>query len=154
MKKSDLVKIIKEAVREEVRAVLKEELGQTKKASTPSEFSNMMEHAEGLFGNKKTEKQFTKDPLLNEVLNETANGEWPTMGGKTLNSSHAMGGKAGLASLMGMDSMDNTFGGKPSVQQMLPDDKKHVEVPEEVGKALTRDYRSLMKAIDNKRKNK
>jgi hypothetical protein len=158
MKKSDLVKIIKEAVREEVRAVLKEELGQAKSPSTPNEFSNMMEHAEGLFGKKQSKKQFVKDPVLNEVLNETANSpgaeEWPTMGGKTLQSKHAKAGKPGLASLMGMESMDQAFGSKPSIQQMLPDDKKHVEVPEEIGKALTRDYSTLMKAMDKKRASK
>ena len=150
MKKSDLVKIIKEAVREEVRAVLKEEFG--KKTSTKEEFSSMMTHAQKLFKKPKTTNQrFTKDPVLNEVLNTTAN-EWPSMGGKTLGANDARGGKSGLAAAMGMGSMDQTFGGKPSVQEMIPDDKKHVEVPEEVGKALTRDYSDLMKAINKKKK--
>lgn len=153
MKKSDFVKIIKEAVREEMRAVLKEVSGN--KQSTVNEFTNVMSHAEDLFKPKKKVKKqkFTENQALNDVLNETANQEsWPTMGGKTLSANSAVGGKAGLAAAMGLGSMDQTFGGKPSVQQMLPDDKKHVEVPEEVGKALTRDYSELMKAINKKKK--
>tara|TARA_R100001129_G_scaffold100276_1_gene68591 strand:+ start:1092 stop:1550 length:459 start_codon:yes stop_codon:yes gene_type:complete len=152
MKKSDLVKIIREAVRAEVKAVLKEEFG--KKTSTNEEFSSMMSHADNLFNGNKSKQSFTKNPVLNDVLNETANEAWPTMGGKTLNANHAQGGKAGLAAMMGMQAPDQMFGGKPTAQQMAPDDRKHVEVPEEVGKALTRDYSKLMKAIDKKRQNK
>tara|TARA_R110001583_G_scaffold3293_28_gene21359 strand:- start:1151 stop:1603 length:453 start_codon:yes stop_codon:yes gene_type:complete len=150
MKKSELVKIIKEAVREEVRAVLKEEFG--KKTSTTKEFSSVMSHAQKLFKQpKKTKQNFTKDPVLNEVLNNTAN-EWPTMGGKTLNSNDAMGGKSSLAASMGMGSMDQAFGGKPTAQQMAPTDRQHIEVPKEVEKALTRDYSDLMKVINKKKK--
>ena len=148
MKKGDLIKIIREAVRAEVKAVLKEEFG--KKNSTNEEFSSMMSHADKLFnGNKQS---YTKNPVLNDVLNETANQEsWPTMGNKTLGTNDARGGKPGLAAMMGMESADQMFGGKPSVQQMLPDDKKHVEVPADVEKALTRDYSDLMKAINKKK---
>jgi len=148
MKKGDLIKIIREAVRAEVKAVLKEEFG--KKNSTNEEFSSMMSHADKLFNG--TKQSYTKNPVLNDVLNETANQDsWPTMGNKTLGANDARGGKPGLAAMMGMETPDQMFGGKPSVQQMLPDDKKHVEVPEEVGNALTRDYSELMKAIDKKR---
>ena len=153
MKKSDFVKIIREAVRAEMRAVLKEVSGNKK--STVNEFTNVMSHAEDLFKPKKKVKnqKFTDNAALNDVLNETANQEaWPTMGGKTITANSAAGGKSGLAAAMGLGSMDQAFGGKPSVQQMLPDDKKHVEVPEEVGKALTRDYSELMKAINKKKK--
>ena len=94
----------------------------------------------------KQNKRFVKDPTLNEILNETANDGWDRMGDKTYTSDMAAG--------MGMQSMDQTFGGKPSVQQMLPNDKKHVEIPEAVEKALTRDYTDLIKAIDKKKSNK
>jgi hypothetical protein len=86
MKKSDLVKIIREAVRAEVKAVLKEEFG--KKTSTNEEFTSMMSHADTLFNGNKSKQSFTKNPVLNDVLNETANDAWPTMGGKTLNANH------------------------------------------------------------------
>ena len=151
MKKSDLIKIIREAVRSEVRAVLKEEFG-GKKSSTNEEFTSMMSHAQDLY--KKPNKNFTKNPILNDVLNETANDDWPTMGGKTITANAAPGGSGGLAAMMGMQSTEQVFGLKPTVQQMLPDDKKHVEVSKELETALTRDYSGLMKAIDNKRSKK
>jgi len=152
MKKNDLIKIIREAVRAEIRAVLKEEFG--KKPSTNKEFTNVMGHAEKLFKKQKPSKpqQYTENKILNDALNETANQEsWPTMGGKTVSANSAIGGKAGLAAAMGMSNMDQTFGGKPTVQQMIPPDRQHVEVPEEVGKALTRDYSDLMKVINKKK---
>ena len=65
-----------------------------------------------------------------------------------------MAGRAGLASMMGMESPDQMFGEKPSVQQMIPDDKKHVEIPDDISTALTRDYSQLMKAIDKKKQNR
>jgi len=158
MKKSELVKIIREAVRAEIKVVLKEILGAKK--SNITEFSNTMSHAETLFKPKKSKKtkkiakqQFTENSVLNDVLNETANQtEWPTMGGKTLSANSAPAGKSGLAAAMGLGNMDETFGGKPSAQQMLPADRQHVEVPKDVEKALTRDYSDLMKAINKKKK--
>ena len=155
MKKSELVKIIREAVRAEIKVVLKEILG-TKKSKI-TEFSNVMSHAETLFKPKKTKKivkqQFTENSVLNDVLNETANQtEWPTMGGKTISANSAPAGKSGLAAAMGLGNMDETFGGKPSAQQMLPADRQHVSVPKDVEKALTRDYSDLMKVINKKKK--
>ncbi len=135
MKKSDLVRVIREVVKREVKAALKEELGARKST-------------------KKSNKVFSNNPALNEVLQETAGGEWPTMGQKTLNSTDAMAGRQGLAAVMGMESPDQMFGGKPSVQEMIPTDKQHVDVPEDVTTALTRDYSDLMKAIDKKKASK
>tara|TARA_R100001015_G_C4587672_1_gene143461 strand:+ start:199 stop:627 length:429 start_codon:yes stop_codon:yes gene_type:complete len=134
MKKSDLIEVIRKVVRKEVKAALKEELGK-KQSSSNGEFGQMMEHAEELFN----KKEYTKNPILNEAINQTAK-EWPTMGGKTFTD-----GRAGLASVMGMNSPDEMFGGKPSVQQMLPDDRKHVKIDKNLEGILTRDYRDLMK---------
>jgi len=155
MKKSILVKIIKDAVREvvreEVKAAINEELD-IKKPSTTTEFSNVMSHAEDLFNPKETGKSsFAKNPVLNAALNETAD-SWKTMGNKTLKGSDAGGGRTGLAAIMGMQSPDQAFGGKPTAQQMIPNDRKHIEVPQEVEKALTRDYSDLMKVINKKGK--
>ena len=137
MKKSDLVRVIREVVKREVKAALKEELGLRNKPKA-----------------KKVDANFTSNPVLNEVLQETAAGDWPTMGNKQLTSNDAMAGKAGLAAVMGMESPEQMFGGKPSAQEMIPQDKKHVDVPEDVMTALTRDYSDLMKAIDKKKANK
>ena len=151
MKKSDLIRVVREVVKKEVARAVKKEVRKVinpKKADSIPEFSKVMEHAEELF-NKKPAKKFAKDPMLNAVLNETAN-DWPTLANKTLDSTDAWAGRAGLASTMGMQSPDEMFGGKPSLEQMLPEDKKRVEVPEAIEKALTRDYSDLMKAMDKK----
>jgi len=154
MKKSDLVKVIREVIRQEVKKVVKEELKAItpKKQGKPKEFSSMMEHADELFNGPKAKKQnFTADPILNDILNETANNpsEWPTMGNKTLTSRDA------VANSLGIGNPDQLFGGnngKPTAHQMLPNDRKHVEIKPEIEQALTRDYSSLMKAIDKKKK--
>jgi hypothetical protein len=157
MKKSNLLEVIKKVVRKEVRLAIKEELNK-KEPSKTSQFGEMMEHADGLFNNEN-KQSYVNDPILNDVLNETANqprnnttgAEWPTMGGRELNSSDAPAGP-GLASLMGMGNPNEMFGGKPSLQQMVPEDRQNVQIDDELATALTRDYSGLMKAIDKKRK--
>ena len=155
MKKSNLLEVIRKVVRKEVRLAIKEELNK-KEPSKKTEFNQMMEHANGLFNN--SEKQtFAKDPIINDVLNETANTPseaWNTMGGRTLNQSDAGAGRQGLASIMGMQSPDQMFGGKPTAQQMIPEDRKHVKIDDELAGVLTRDYSGLMKAIDKKKAKK
>ena len=96
---------------------------------------------------KKT--KFVKDSMLNDILNETANNpsEWPTMGNKTLTSRDA------VANSLGIGNPDQLFGGnngKPTAHQMLPNDRKHVEIKPEIEQALTRDYSSLVKAMKKK----
>lgn len=142
MKKSDLIEVIRKVVRKEVKAALKEQ--QNKTAPTTNEFGQMMEHAEGLF----TKKEYTKDQSLNEAMNQTANSkdEWRSMGGKTFTD-----GRAGLANAMGIGSPDQVFGGKPTAAQMIPQDRQHVQIGDDLAGVLTRDYSSLMKAIDKKK---
>jgi len=137
MKKSDLIEVIRKVVRKEVKSALKEELSK-KQPSSNGEFGQMMEHAQGLFN----KKEYTDNKVLNEALNQTAKEKeaWPTMGGKTFTD-----GRAGLASAMGMQSPDQMFGGKPSAQQMMPDDRKHIKIDDDLAGILTRDYSSLMK---------
>ena len=164
-----LLEIIKKAVREEVRTAVREELKEalgTKKKLTSEHIAhgfnltdmanapkNPYEQGTRQNKTKKTQFEYTKDPVLNKVLNETANSkeEWPTMGGKTYSGAD---GRAGLAAMMGMQTPDQMFGGKPSVQQMLPNDRKHVEVSDDMADILTRDYSQLMKKVDEKAKSK
>ena len=137
MKKSDLIEVIRKVVRKEVKLALKEEQNK-KQPSTNGEFGQMMEHAEELFN--KTE--YTSNSALNEALKQTAanRDEWPTMGGKTFTD-----GRAGLASAMGIQSPDQMFGGKPTVDQMIPQDRKHIKIDDDLAGILTRDYSALMK---------
>ena len=71
------------------------------------------------------------------------------MGGKTFTN-----GKQGLASMMGMESPEQMFGGKPTAQQMVPKDRQHIEINDDLAGILTRDYTDLMKAVDKKQKGK
>jgi len=105
----------------------------------------------------KEAKSYTKDPVLNEILNNTQGGvpqdgqmaapqptgqeEWPTMGGGTFD-------KNSMASLMG-------YGDNNPVQQMAPmttpDGRPITEIPQDVTQAMTRNYGDLMQAIDKKK---
>ena len=161
MKKTEkLLELIRKVVREEVRAVIKEELSGERKLTKEAIKHGMNLHdianspknpyEQGTRKRKsKDDFQFTKDPVLNKVLNETANEDWPTMGGKSFS-----GGKEGLASMMGMQSPEQMFGGKPTAEQMLPNDRKHVQLDDGMKDILTRDYSQLMKKVDEKAKNK
>jgi hypothetical protein len=159
-KSKKLLEIIKKAVREEVRTAVREELREalgTKKELTQEHIKHGMSltemanspknpYEQGTTAKKKRKTvEFTKDPVLNKILNETANEEWKTMGNKTFSD-----GKAGMASMMGMQSPDQAFGGKPSIQQMLPNDRKHVAVSEDMAEILTKDYSALLKKVEEK----
>ena len=114
----------------------------------------------------KSKQVYHKDPLMQSILQETAESmvnessedEWPTMNGRDFNSSDAhlaTGGdfKSGLKSMMGMQS-DPVVNQENRFNKMLPDDTKHLsnKVDDATKNALTRDYSTLMKAINKKGK--
>ena len=69
--------------------------------------------------------------------------EYKTLGGKPFTGN--------MAQAMGMNP-DEMFGSKStSAESMIPEDKKHIQVPEAVQKALTRDYSQLVQAMDKKK---
>ena len=100
---------------------------------------------------KPKEVSYTSNPTLNKILNETAQqgeyDEYPTMTGKTFDSSR-------MAEAMGYGNM---MGGSKEAKREIaavqtaqaagvnPD-----SVPEDVMKALTKDYSGVMKALDKK----
>ena len=102
----------------------------------------------------KEPKSYTKDPVLNEILNNTQGGvpqdgqmavpqptgqeEYPTMSGKTFD-------KNSMAELMGYG---NTASGPPMT---TPDGRPVTEIPADVTKAMTRNYGDLMSAIEKKK---
>ena len=99
------------------------------------------------------EVSYVKDPVLNKVLNETAQKEgmedYPTMGGETYDTSK-MAELMGYGSQFGNPEMKRQSIGITTAQAagVNPD-----SVPEDVMKALTKDYSGVMKALD-KRDNK
>jgi hypothetical protein len=159
-KTSKLVEIIKETVREVVREELRAVLG--KKPLTKENIKHGMSlvdiqnsptnpYEQGTKPPKRKDFTFSSDPAINKILNETANSqrdeEWKTMGNKEFNRADA---RSGLASMMGYgDTVAQT--GKPSIEQMMPNDRKHVSVDSKLADVLTRDYSELVKKMNEKK---
>ena len=148
MSKKELVKIIQEAVRREV----KKEVG---KIFIKEESSNKLSDIIPEVSEPKEEKKYTKNEALNKVLNETVGlsksekqtGEYPTLGGKTFDSSR-------MNELMGYGKSEEVKRDMVAVDTLQKAGKSVGEVPEHITNALTRDYSGLMKAIDKKKGNK
>ena len=145
MTKKELVKIIQEAVRREV----KKEVGKIFiKEESSSKLSDIIPEA----SEPKEEKKYTKNEALNKVLNETVGlsnsekqtGEYPTLGGKTFDSSR-------MNELMGYGKSEEVKRDMVAVDTLQKAGKSVGEVPEHITNALTRDYSKLMKKMDKKR---
>ena len=99
---------------------------------------------------KTTTKEYTNNPMLNSILNETANaGEWRNMDGQ-FDASQAQGfNRAGIASALGYGN------GQSNMMPTTDIDGKPVDVNNEhvaaVGVALTKDYSELMKVMNAKK---
>jgi hypothetical protein len=117
------IKSLKEDLRDEIKPIIKEQ-PITNEQSIPNNVKNSLK--EKIMGKKPIKKQnFVKDNTLNDLLNETAQGDTNTQ--------------------TAMAPVTDPF----SSSDVLPTDI----MPTPVQKAVNRDYRSLMKAIE-KKKNK
>jgi len=138
MKMSQLKMAIREVVREEIRLGLKEVIGEVKKQPVQKPKPKQKQH-------------YSKNPILNEVLNDTSADDWETMGGTTYTSER-------MGELVG-SSYKDLINGKPQqpnvdnrVREMGANPKS---VPQEVkDNIFNKDYSGLMKAIDEKQKQK
>jgi len=142
-KKTNIRTMIRKIVKEEVAMVIQEvitELKQpTQQVSQPKPKKKIVE-----------KKQYTKNSILNEVMNETANDDsWKTMGGGTYTTenmesilakkySNVLNGDGEINA----DNMVASMGVDPS------------QVDDSVKNIFTKDYRSLMKKVDEKSKQK
>ena len=145
MTKKELVKIIQEAVRREV----KKEVGKIFiKEESSSKLSDIIPEA----SEPKEEKQYTKNEALNKVLNETVGlaksekqtGEYPTLGGGTFDSSR-------MSELMGYGKSEEVKRDMVAVDTLQKAGKSVSDVPDHVTNALTRDYSKLMNKMNEKR---
>ncbi len=142
MTKKDLVKIIQEAVRREVKK-------EVKRIFIKEESSNKLSDIIPEVSEPKEETKFTKNSALNKVLNETVGlaksekqtGEYPTLGGKTFDSSR-------MNELMGYGKPEEVKRDMVAVDTLQKAGKSVDDVPEHVTDALTRDYSGLMKALN------
>jgi len=136
MKKSELKTMIRTVIREELQMAMGGLLKEVKSKKKPQQ------------PKKYEKKDFSKNSILNGVLNETAaSEEWKTMGGGTYDSNRA---SEVMSSAYGKMMTDDSDSGDVMVASMGTDPNN---VPDDVKNALTRDYRGLMKAIDKKKGN-
>ncbi len=153
MKKNDLIKIIELVVRKEVKKQMTEIFINEEKEISLSE---TISKPKPNIVKKKTKKKYSKNPALNEVLNNTnplgSSGqteEYPSLGGGVLGSDN-------MADVLGYGDLGRGQN-KEQAREMAAVDtikKQGVAVdavPEGVQDALTRDYSGLMKAINKKK---
>ena len=154
MNKSKLKNIIELVVRKEVKKQLSEIFINEEKEISLSETISKPKPKKVV---NKPKKQYSKNPALNEVLNNTnplgssgQTDEYPSLGGGVLGSDN-------MAEVLGYGDLGRGQN-KEKAREMAAVDtikKQGVSVdsvPEGVQDALTRDYSGLMKAI-NKKKN-
>jgi hypothetical protein len=162
MKAKELAQLLEVIIRKVVREELKPILKEVKQSSKPVIRERVVDNSKitkdpldisGLLETKKPKTQkFSENPLLNDMLNETAeSGEWRNMD-STFTSQQAQGfNRTQMAEMLGYgDGVATTTNMTPT----LDPDGKPMNVNIEgtaVGDALTRDYSSLMKTINAKK---
>ena len=154
MNKNKLRNIIELVVRKEVKKQLSEIFINEEKEISLSETISKPKPKKVI---KKPKKQYSKNPVLNEVLNNTKPlgapqevEEYPTLGGGVLGSDN-------MAEVLGYGDLGRGQNKEKAREMGAVDTIKKAgvsvdQVPEEVQNALTRDYSDLMKVI-NKKKN-
>ena len=150
MNKKELIKIIELVVRKEVKKQMTEIFINDEKEISLSETISKPKVAK-----KKSKKQYTKNKVLNEVLNNTKplgsqeQEDYPTLGGGVLGSDN-------MAEVLGYGDLGRGQNKEKAREMAAVDSIKKAgvnvdQVPEDVQNALTRDYSGLMKAINKKK---
>jgi len=153
MNKDKLKNIIELVVRKEVKKQLSEIFINEEKEISLSETISKPKPKKVI---KKPKKQYTKNKMLNEVLNNTKplgtseTDEYPSLGGGVLGSDN-------MAEVLGYGDLGKGQNKEVAREMGAVETIKKAgvsvdAVPEDVQNALTRDYSGLMKAIDKKKK--
>tara|TARA_B100001250_G_C19435468_1_gene629357 strand:- start:174 stop:569 length:396 start_codon:yes stop_codon:yes gene_type:complete len=125
-KKTNIKTIIRQIVREEVAMAIKEVITELKQPIESQPTKAIQE-----------KKNYSKNSVLNDVLNETAQGDdWKTLGGSEFTS----------------DRMNELVGGQYS--DMMENKSPTISVNGQTPDFLQKDYRAVMKAVDKKQKQK
>jgi len=157
-KTSKLVSLIKEIVRQEVQKevkqiFIKEGMKSMAQQSTLVE-DNVVEVLPKRKPKPKEKVSYTKNPVLNDILNETANAEemdeYPTMGGGTFDSTK-MAQAIGYGNVMGSAEDKRKVAAIQTAQAAGADTSN--KAVQDVMDNLTKDYSGVMKAL-KKRDNK
>ena len=148
-----IVSLIREIVRQEVKKEVKNIFIKEGIQSMSQKVSNdtMMEVLPERKPKPKTKVQYTKNPMLNDILNETANGgemdEYPTMGNGTFDTSK-MAEVMGYGNVLG-SAEDKRKAAAVQTARAVGADTSNPAV-QDVMSNLTKDYRGVMKALDKK----
>ena len=146
MTKKQLVKIIQEVVRREIKKEINEIFINEQKTSNQQQLTDVIPQV----SEPKEDIKYTNNKSLNDVLNETVglsrkqSSEYPTMGGGTFDSSR-------MTELLGYSQPEEVQRDMVAVDTIKKAGKSVDQVPEHVTNALTKDYSALMKALDKKK---
>ena len=148
MTKKQLVKIIQEVVRREIKKEINEIFINEQKTSNQQQLTDVIPQV----SEPKEEVKYTNNTALNSVLNETVGlskkqthfDEYPTMGNKAFDSNR-------MTELMGYGQTEDGKRDMVAVDTLQKAGKTVNDVPEHVTSALTKDYSKLMKALDKKK---
>jgi len=157
MDTKSFVKILRKVVREEVQRAVKETLNEQtvshkKVINHGMRLNKLAEQAPEQYKPKlKSKKQFSKNSMLNDILNETAElsdfsnmyegpavtqEEWPTVGNETMTTNNVNSFASLMNSAGPVDATPTTdIDGRPVNKETIPD---------HLTKVLTRDYSKLV----------
>ena len=135
MKKTDFKLMVRKIVREEVAMAIQEVITELKqpiqRVSKPKPIKKNVE-----------KKSYTSNSILNDVLNETANDEWKTMGGGTYTSNK-------INDVLKGQYGDMMNGGNVNVAPQTDiNDRPVTNVPDHLMNAFTKDYSKTLKAME------
>jgi len=154
-KTSKLLSLIKEIVRQEVKKEVQQIFINEGIKSMAKSISLKEESAVEVLPKRKPipkkEVQYTKNPTLNNILNETANGnemeEYPTMGGGTFDSTK-MAQAMGYGGMLGSAEEKRKMSAIQTAQSVGADTSN--PAVQDVMSNLTKDYSGVMKALDKR----
>ena len=151
MTKKELVKIIREVVKIEVKKQAKEIFINEYKKAKSSTLKSLAPKPKPVKKVAPQKRDFvTGNDALNDVLNETVGlaknekTDYPTVGGGTFDT-------ARMTELLGYGKSDEMKRDMVAVDTIKKAGRSVDQVPDHVTNALTRDYSGLMKAIDKKK---
>ena len=150
MNSKSFVKILRKVIREEVKLAVKEILTEEK-----TDHNKVMSHGMDLHGltesvPKRKKKKFSKNSMLNDILNETSG---VTPDGPLVSQDYpSMGSfKSDMAESFGTNRHPQTLA--TTDVNGAPVNMSNEKVATTVN-AMTKDYSALMKAIDKKKQSK
>ena len=148
MGKSKIKTMIRQIVREEVAMAIHEVIEELKIPT--QQLTTDLRRTIPTTKKKKIEKKhYSSNKVLNDALNETANSDWETLGGGTYTTEN-------MGSILANKYSDVlNENGKVNADDMVASmgiDPNQVD--DSVKNIFTKDYRSLMKKVDKKTKQK